>query len=475
MATQPRKILLIEDNPGDARLIQELLAARNDGQFVLEKASRLSEGLERLKKGDINVLLLDLGLPDSQGLDTLYKARLHAPKLCIIVLTGNDDISLAMKAIREGAQDYLVKGQIESGLVDRVKGQIDSSLLVRSINYAYERKVIQDALQESEARLRLILEQLPCLSWVTDIDLRITSLQGAALETVGLKPENIVGKTTSENIEKHRNWSYIAEAHRQALKGEKQNFEVKWHGRVFYAYVEPTHDAAGNISGVIGVAFDITDRIQAEEERRQISRQLVETQEKERRAIGRELHDQTGQYITALKLLLSKIQHEVPANLATTVGEALTITNEMMAQVRELSLNLRPPMLDDLGLAAALMWQFDRYTNQMGVHVNFKHQGLDKRFAPEINTAVYRITQEALTNIARYAATNEAQVQIIADDRVIRLRIEDKGAGFDINKVPEGHNGLRGMRERVMLIGGHLKIQSAPGEGTLIIAEIPLE
>ena len=126
MSNKPR-VLLIEDNPGDARLIWEMLAEVKGSPVDLKYADRLSSGLERLAEGGIDVILLDLSLPDSEGLDTFAQVHARAPQVPIIVLTGLDDESLAVKAVREGAQDYLVKGQV------------DGRLLVRAIRYAIER------------------------------------------------------------------------------------------------------------------------------------------------------------------------------------------------------------------------------------------------------------------------------------------------------------------------------------------------
>jgi len=136
MNSEAIKVLLIEDNPGDARLIREMLAEVRSAIFDLECADRLSTGLERLTEGGIDVLLLDLGLPDSRGLDTLGRAYGQAPQVTIIVLTVLDDEALAVKAMREGAQDYLVKGRV------------DSNLLVRSIRYATERKRAEEPLRQ---------------------------------------------------------------------------------------------------------------------------------------------------------------------------------------------------------------------------------------------------------------------------------------------------------------------------------------
>ena len=148
---------------------------------------------------------------------------------------------------------------------------------------------------------------------------------------------------------------------------------------------------------------------------------------------------------------------------------------ELIQQVREISLKLRPSMLDDLGLLPTLLWHIERYTNQTRIKVNFDHDGLERNFSQEINTTVYRIIQEALTNVARYARVNEVAVQIQADDTSISLKIEDQGCGFEVNQLTaQVSTGFSGMRERAQLLGGNLTIQSHPGQGTCIMAKIPL-
>ena len=144
------RVLLIEDNPGDSRLIREMVVDAGDSFVQLECADRLGTGLERLAAGDIDGLLLDLSLPDSQGLETFSTAYARAPGVATIVLTGLDDEELAVKAVRAGAQDYLVKGQV------------DGNLLVRSLRYAIERKRIHDELETAN---RLKTEFLSIIGW----------------------------------------------------------------------------------------------------------------------------------------------------------------------------------------------------------------------------------------------------------------------------------------------------------------------
>ncbi|HEX9444023.1 MAG TPA: sensor histidine kinase, partial [Candidatus Binatia bacterium] len=215
---------------------------------------------------------------------------------------------------------------------------------------------------------------------------------------------------------------------------------------------------------------------ESEQRFRRIARRLLEVQETERRHIARELHDEIGQGLTAIKLSLERGAREPPDRVQGSVGQALGLATELVGRVRDLSLELRPAVLDDLGLLPALTWQFGRYTGQFKIRVNFTHGGLDqRRFRPDIETAAYRIVQEALTNVARHAGVGAVDVGIQADESSVRIRIRDEGAGFDVrSRSAGGTGGLSGMRERAVMSGGRLDVESAPGAGTLLTAELPL-
>ncbi len=221
------------------------------------------------------------------------------------------------------------------------------------------------------------------------------------------------------------------------------------------------------------------EQMRAAHERLQVlSARLIEVQEAERRHIARELHDEIGQLLTGLKLLIEAgtLTHDV-TRVHATLKEAQALVNELMNRVRNLSLGLRPMSLDDLGLVPALRWHFERYIAQTGVQVVFKHVGIEgRRFAPQVETTVYRVVQEALTNVARHANVDNVTVRLWADEETMEVQIEDLGSGFDPNAVLSGgtSGGLSGMYERVALLGGRLTIESRPGAGTRVTADIPL-
>jgi signal transduction histidine kinase len=229
------------------------------------------------------------------------------------------------------------------------------------------------------------------------------------------------------------------------------------------------------ISGMVAQVRKVTEAQLAL--RSQISMRLMEVQEAERRHLARELHDEIGQLLTGLRLLLTLNRDSAAGEIKTRLDEARTLVDDLLARVRRLSFDLRPADLDQLGLLPALLAFFERYTAQTGVLVTFRHQGVDRRFSSQTETGAYRIVQEALTNAARHAGVASVNVRFWVDADKLNIQIEDRGSGFDPDvalKAPLS-SGLIGMQERIMLLGGRMTIESSPGSGTTLSAELPLD
>jgi signal transduction histidine kinase len=208
------------------------------------------------------------------------------------------------------------------------------------------------------------------------------------------------------------------------------------------------------------------------EQLRALSHQVLNAQEDERRRVAVELHDEIGQLLTGLKLILQRGQEDA----AGVLPEALKVTNELLRDVREMSLNLRPSALDDLGLSAALNDLLKRFTSQTGMVIHHNVNPLDeRRFERDMEITAFRVVQEALTNVARHADVHEASVTLIMTPVRLHVSIADDGKGFDIDSKDAGTStGLSSMAERVNMAGGRFTMRSSPGKGTLVSVDFEL-
>lgn len=210
-----------------------------------------------------------------------------------------------------------------------------------------------------------------------------------------------------------------------------------------------------------------------------LSHRLIEAQEQERRHLARELHDEIGQTLTAVKINLETLQRSVEPCRTEALRDSIEIIKHTLEQVRSLSLDLRPSMLDDFGLVAALRWHLDRQAQRAGFHLHFECDPFEKRHSPETEIACFRLAQEALTNILRHARASQVYVALRQGAGEVVLSVEDNGIGFDVAAARKAtarnaSMGLLGMEERVRLAGGWLEITSERHVGTNIRAHFPL-
>lgn len=362
----------------------------------------------------------------------------------------------------------------DTGVPQRVLGTIQDIT---------EHKMAEEALRDSERRYRLLADNMVAFVWTIDGHLNISYLSPSTIRLLNYYPEDILGKHISMVFtpESYEKLLYVYQQVRKSgseLIVNPLELDVKRQdGKVILTetLMRPLYDENHHFLGILGVSRDISERKAAEYELHTLSQRLVELQEEERSIIARELHDQIGQSLTVLKLMLDKAKDSPPDKTEELLAEAQPLVSELISSVRNMSLDLRPRMLDDLGLLPALLWYFDRFTSQTGINVNFQHAGLKRKFSPQLGTAVYRIIQEALTNVVRYAGVDNVLVRAKADKNQLALVIQDKGKGFNPAQRATGmSSGLKGMKERVRFLGGKLDIESKPGEGTHIIVELPL-
>jgi PAS domain S-box-containing protein len=348
------------------------------------------------------------------------------------------------------------------------------------------RKLAEKALRESEERYRELFENAKDAIYVHDLSGRYVSVNRAAEALSGYSRAEILGKHYS-NFLAPRNLKHartnlckkLDEAHETIyevfmITKDKRAVPVEVSSRLIHENGVPI--------GVQGIVRDITERKRAQEALQNYSRRLIEAQEAERQHIARELHDEIGQVLTAVKINLQSIQRLGPdAAWMPPLDESIGIVDEALGRVRELSIELRPSLLDDLGLSAALRWYVDRYAQRTGIRAEvtngFEEQG---RLPRELETACFRIAQEALTNVVRHARAKSVSVQLEHVRDKLVLTISDDGIGFDIeglfnNASTVAALGLRGMEERALAVGGKLELESFVPDGTQVRATFPFK
>jgi len=348
----------------------------------------------------------------------------------------------------------------------------------------------EEALRRSEDELRLVIDTIPVMAWTLRPDGVVDFLNRRWIEYSGLSLEQYVADPTglihpedvTRVLERWRVQLGIGEAYDDEMRLRRADGEYRW----FLVRTAPLRNEHGDIVKWYGVSTDIEDRKRAEEASRQandrlriLSRRRVQVQEEERQRLARELHDQVGQLLTAAKIDAQSAGalSEDPEVNDKLVGVA-RILETVLQEVRKISFALRPPVLDDLGLAPALRWMLSDLAGSAGLKAEFFADSNLRRADAESEIACYRIAVEAVTNSIRHADARKIAMELRNFDHTIQLRVRDDGCGFDLAKIERGLErerlGLSGMRERAFAVGGQFEIKSAPGEGTEIIARFPV-
>lgn len=361
----------------------------------------------------------------------------------------------------------------------QASGEIGGIIIFSEVITA--RKRAEEAVRVSEERLRLTLDAAHMGTFDWDIPNNRITWSRWHKELWGFGPGEFDGtyESFSERVHPEDLPGINTEVERcmAARAPFACEFRVIWpDGSVRWVSGrgEFTFDAGGRPLRMRGVVLEITERKQAEEKLREyahqleiLSRRLLAAQEEERQRIARELHDQAGQALTALKITL-----QMPAS-ATRRAESLALADEVLAQVRALSFDLRPSLLDDLGLPAALCAHAERLCKRAKLALRLDLAHFETRPAGEIETACFRIAQEALTNVLRHAGAGAVTITLQREGDAVLLAVRDDGRGFDPARAADASLGLLGMRERAELAGGRFEIESASGRGTTVRARLP--
>lgn len=355
--------------------------------------------------------------------------------------------------------------------------------------FAIDRKRTEKTLQESEERFRQIAENIQEVFWMSDSTGSHTLYVNPAYESVwGHPARDLLQHPFSWQESIHpEDRERVARAYREQT--EKGTFEsefrivrpdksIRW----IWDRGFPVRNAAGQVQRIVGVAMDITDYKQAEESLRRLSSELLRAQDEERRRIARELHDSTGQYLTALSMNLARVRgaaESLDLKTQELLTESFDLVKRSIQEIRTLSYLLHPPLLEEFGLISALQWYTQGFEKRSGIHTQLDLPDDLGRMPQEIELAMFRVVQESLTNVHRHSGSPSARIRISRHNEEVKLEVADHGRGMPANlgrpgnHTPRSGVGISGMRERVKELGGRLNISSG-NKGTSVTVVIPL-
>jgi signal transduction histidine kinase len=511
------RVLHAEDDPQIADIVRMLFGVHGS-EFALDYVASGGACLAAMERASYDLLLVDLMMPDIDGLQVLGELTARRDLTPVVMVSAQGQHELAVRALRAGAVDCIDKNSSDFRRIPEIARRIVERQRRRRA-VAVPSRDHRIVFVESDPFVRATIEKFfsanssrLTLETIDPAKLETLLRSGAALDAVVLGP-SLAEERMLDTLRQLR--SLAEETPALVLSGSRAGdtaiaaFQLGAQDYLFYedgclpelvfslnhalkrADIEKLNtQLTGELAElnrsladqVAARTRDLEAQIvvrQAAERRAEdhaarlqaLSNRLLRVQEEERHAIARELHDQVGQLLTGLRFQL-----EAAATKPAALAEALDVTDDLLRTVRELTLQLRPRMLDDFGLRPALEWHIDRFRTQTSIAVELDIAVPEQRLPAVLETTTYRIVQEALTNIARHSGASAAVVTVAADDRSLHVEISDRGRGFDTAAALAKHNsiGLAGLAERVNLAGGTLELFSRAGQGTRIHAEFPL-
>jgi two-component system sensor histidine kinase UhpB len=449
---------MLEDEVLDAELIQHYL--RRSGMDFQASITSDKRGFESaLLSESFDAVLADNSLPQFNSFEALKLLRSHNLDIPFILVTGTVSEEFAVDIIHKGADDYILKDNLT-----RLPAAITKAIDRRRIKR--EKLLTEAALRKSEEEYRLLFDVTPLAAWVVDSETEaFLTVNAAAVKLYGYS---------------HADFRNMRVSDIQQPGAGKIAKHVKKDGTVIDAEIVHTEVSYDNRSASLILINDLTQKLKAEREIRQMNQELRELsshlqniREEERIQIARDIHDELGQRLTGMKMEISALSKKTEPG---QFDDVLAQIDDLVKCVRRISSNLRPPLLDDFGLAEALKWQSQDVEVRFGIHVVFDADLPEDMDLPVgISTGLFRIYQEALTNAVRHANAHTIRGRLSSGLGAVALEITDDGKGMDVVQSTRKKSfGLLGIKERVYVMNGQYELKSEPGKGTRLSISIPI-
>jgi two-component system sensor histidine kinase UhpB len=476
MAKKSNTILVVDDT--DAQRYATCRVLQHAGYSVMEASTGAAALRHAADRPDL--IVLDVKLPDISGFEVVRHLKAHPITRDIPVLHLSATLvttSAKVAGLESGADGYLVQ-------------PVDDDELLASVRALLRIRQAEAALRESELRYRLLFEASPLPTWVFDAEtLRFLAVNRAALEQYGYSEEEFLLMSAPDLRPLAKQQEFRAMYANPSVRelGSAVTEHKRKDGSTFDVEIvwRPVEIANGPAWLVMGQ--DLTQRRKAEaaareqEVRRQLLERTIVAQEEERRRIARELHDEAGQLVASLLVGLKTIETSRSSNaeIRELVQGLRQITTQAINEIGRIARGLHPTVLDDLGFDIATERYLADYARTHKIAARLDLGNLKANvLPPAVKMGLYRIIQEALTNVARHSNASEVDVRFRAPDHKLVLTIRDNGKGFDPEAVATDsgkHLGMQSMRERANMLGGQVIFRSHPGDGTTVIVDIPVE
>jgi two-component system sensor histidine kinase UhpB len=478
-------ILIVEDEGIVAQDIKRFLS--HSGYRVTAVVKNGKDALKEARANPPDLVLMDVVLEgEVDGIETARRMR-SDQDIPIVYITAHSDKKTVEAAKTTEPYGYILKPIDEKEL----HIVVELTLHKHSLEKSFKDKVEQ-ALRTSEDRYRMLVENMN--EGIATVNHKgiISFINEKFLGAQGFTPEDVIGHSLAEFVGP-KNLEVFQETIAKRGKGIPEPCELTWKKKgggeaAILVSPAPIYEA-GEFKGSIVVLTDISERRQIEEELgqsyqqlRNLSRHLQSVREEESKRIAREIHDELGQALTALKMDLTWLSSRFPESLPDQrilidKTKAMTsLIDKTIGTVQKVSAELRPGLLDDLGLIPAIEWQCQDFKNRTGIKckVDFDSEVID--LSPDLSTAIFRVFQEALTNAARHSRATRIIVSLKNRPGLLELQISDNGIGIPEKAVASAESlGIMGMRERLIPFGGTLIISGVANRGTTLTLRLPVE
>ena len=461
----PIAVLVIEDNQGDFLLIKDYLEEQFTDVTIIhaKKFSEAKSFLENLTL-QLDVILLDLTLPDHTGEDLIKDVVNIRAQTPVIVLTGFADLKFSVKSLSLKISDYLLKDDI------------NAASLYKSIKFNIERKRTNFLLEESEKRYSNLFQLSPQPMWIFDIvNYSFLQVNKAAIdnylytesEFLNMKLTDILADVQEDNnfLLKANEISLSEKVYKGRFRHRKKNQEIIEVD--IYSSLIIINET--NYESVI--AIDVTEKIKLEHK---ITKAIITTQEDERYEIGTELHDNVCQILASSQLSLEMLRDNLPPESVQWFDKSKQFINLALEEIRNISHRLAPSFFDETTIEDTFKELLDNFNTEKkyNIHLDIDFGKVKKKLSSEIQLNLYRILQEQMRNIVKYAHASHINVALIIEPNKLVFLIEDDGVGFDYQLAKRGI-GLANIRRRAELFSGSMEIISKVNEGCKLMVQIP--